>query len=127
MVRKSMYQKIQKCKRQGLLKVEISRKLDLDPGTVAKYYDMRESEYLERQQSNKYRDKVFDQYKKSILEVYRENDCEKLPTSGILSLSPFRETIGGSTWNAKRKSPATKPNPSTPRSSGSRRRRFGGS
>ena len=49
MVRKSMYQKIQKCKRQGLLKVEISRKLDLDPGTVAKYYDMSESEYLDRQ------------------------------------------------------------------------------
>ena len=78
-----MYQKIQKCKRQGLLKVEISRKLDLDPGTVAKYYDMSESEYLERQQSNKYRDKVFDQYKESILEVYRENDCEKLPMAAV--------------------------------------------
>ena len=55
-----MYQEIQKCKRQGLLKVETSRKLHLDIGTVAKYYDMSETEYLERQQSNKYRDKAFD-------------------------------------------------------------------
>ena len=29
-------------------------------------------------------------------------------SSGILSLSPFRETIGGSTWNAQRKAPATR-------------------
>ena len=83
MVRKSMYQKIKKYKRQGLLKVEISRKLDLDPGTVAKYYDMDETEYLERQQSNKYRDKAFDQYKESILEVYRENDYKKLPMAAV--------------------------------------------
>jgi len=83
MVRKSMYQNIQKYKRQGLLKVETSRKLHLDIGTVAKYYEMSETEYLERQQSNKYRDKAFDSLKEKILEVYRENDFKKLPMSAV--------------------------------------------
>ncbi len=83
MVRKSMYQKIQKYKRQGFLKVETSRKLHLDIGTVAKYYDMSETEYLERQRSNKYRDKAFDPLKEKILEVYRENDFKKLPMSAV--------------------------------------------
>jgi len=83
MVRKSMYQKIQKYKRQGLLKAEISRKLELDPGTVAKYYDKSESEYLEYKQSHMYRGKAFDQYKESILEVYRLNDYKKLPMSAV--------------------------------------------
>ncbi len=47
MVKKKMYQKIQTCKRQGLVKAEISRKLELDPRTVAKYYDMSEIDYRE--------------------------------------------------------------------------------
>ena len=83
MVNKSMYQKIQTYKRQGFLKAEVCRKLKLDPETVAKYYDMSESEYLEYQRSQTYRDKAFDPYEESILEVYRENDFKKLPTSAI--------------------------------------------
>jgi hypothetical protein len=35
-----MYRKIQTFKRQGFLKAEIARKMELDPGTVAKYYEM---------------------------------------------------------------------------------------
>ena len=83
MVRKSMYQKIQTFKRQGFSKAQISRKLELDPATVARYYDMSESEYLEYRQSHTNRDKAFDQYKEDILDVYRENDFKKLPVSAV--------------------------------------------
>ncbi len=83
MVKRRVYQKIQACKRRGLLKTEISRKLKLDPGTVAKYYDMDESEYFQMLHSHQYRDKVFDKYKEDILDVYRENDFKKLPMSAV--------------------------------------------
>ena len=92
MVSKSMYQKIQTFKRQGFLKAEISRKLELDPGTVAKYYDMSESEYLEYKRSHIYRDKVFDRYQESILEVYRENDFKKLPVSAVFDYLEDNDT-----------------------------------
>ena len=83
MVSKRMYQKIQAFKRQGLLKAEISRKLKLDPETVAKYYDMSEQEYLNYKRVHKYRDKAFDQLKDSIVEVYRANGCQKLSMCAV--------------------------------------------
>ena len=42
------------------MKVEIARKMKLDPGTVAKYYGMSEAEYQEYRQKHLYRDKAFD-------------------------------------------------------------------
>ena len=83
MVRRSMYQKIQTFKRQGLLKSEIAGNLDLDPGTVAKYYAMSEAEYLGYTQKHMYRAKTFDAYLEDILEVYRENDFAKLDMSAV--------------------------------------------
>ena len=83
MVTKTMYQKIQECKKKGYLKSEISRKLGLDPGTVAKYYRMSEAEYREYAYSHKYRDKAFDFLKEEILEVYERNGNRKLPMSAI--------------------------------------------
>jgi len=91
-----MYQKIQTLKRQGFLKVQISRKLKLDPETVAKYYEMRESEYLEYQCSHAYRDRAFDSHKDSILDLYRENDFKKLPISAIFDyLEEGQEQLPG--------------------------------
>ena len=83
MVNKRMYQKIQACKGQGLFKAEIARKVKRDVGTVAKYYDMSEAGYLKYQDSHKYRDKVFDPLKESIVEVYRENGFKKLSMSAV--------------------------------------------
>ena len=83
MVKRSMYQKIQTFKRQGLLKSEIAGNLDLDPGTVAKYYAMSEAEYLGYTQKHMYRAKTFDAYLEDILEVYRENDFKKLDMSAV--------------------------------------------
>ena len=83
MVNNRMYQKIQAYKAQGLFKSEIARKLKRDPWTVAKYYDMSDSKYLKYQLSHKYRNKVFDSLKESIIEVYRENEFEKLSMSAV--------------------------------------------
>ena len=83
MVDRRMYKKIQACKSQGLFRSEIARRLELDPGTVGKYYDMGEAEYTEYLRSHKYRDKVFDQSKQSIIDVYRENGFKKLSMSAV--------------------------------------------
>ena len=78
MVTKTMYQKIQKCKRKGWLKSRISKELGLDPATVAKYYNMGEGEYREYVNGLMYRGKIFDRYKEEIIEVYKRNDYKRL-------------------------------------------------
>jgi transposase len=78
-----MYQDIQKYKKKGYMKSEISRKLGLDPGTVAKYYSMREEEYREYVGALKDRGKTFDEYKEAILEVYEQNGYTKLLISSV--------------------------------------------
>ena len=83
MVNKTMYQKIQKCKRKGWLKSRISKELGLDPTTIAKYYNMGEGEYRKYVNSLMYRGKVFDRYKDKIIEVYKENDYRVLSVSAI--------------------------------------------
>ena len=83
MITKSMYQEILKCKKKGWLKSEISKKLKIDPGTVAKYYTMSEAEYREYSTSHMYRDKAFNRYKEEILEVYERNNYRKLPISSV--------------------------------------------
>ncbi len=85
MVKANMYRKIQSFKRRGFLKGEIARNLRLDPGTVARYYAMSESEYREYAQKHMYRDKVFDERKRSILEVYRENEFKKLEMAAVFA------------------------------------------
>ena len=83
MVNGRMYKKIQACKSQGLFRSEIARRLKLDPGTVAKYYDMGEAEYSAYLQSHTYRDKVFDRSTENIIDVYRENGFTKLSMSAV--------------------------------------------
>ena len=83
MVTRNMYKKIQESKKKGLLKSEISRDLKLDPGTVAKYYDMSEQEYRGYERAHLYRDKAFDRYLEDILEVYERNGFKRLPMSSV--------------------------------------------
>ena len=85
MVTQKMYRKIQENKQKGRLKSEISRELKLDPGTVAKYYDMSEQEYrgYEHEHAHQYQGKAFDRYLDDILEVYERNGFEKLPMSAV--------------------------------------------
>lgn len=73
------------------MKAEIARKMELDPGTVAKYYEMSEGEYREYSQKHMYRDKAFDKYRTDILEVYRENENKKLEMSAVFDYLEERE------------------------------------
>lgn len=83
MVTKTMYQKILKFKKKGYSKARISKKMKIDPATVAKYYSMSEKEYRQYSNSLMYRDKAFDEYRDDILEVYEQNDYRKLPMSAV--------------------------------------------
>jgi hypothetical protein len=83
MVTRNMYRKIQESKKKGLLRSEISRELRLDPGTVAKYYDMSEQEYRGYERAHLYRGKAFDRYLEDILEVYERNGFRRLPMSSV--------------------------------------------
>ena len=83
MVRKNMYQEIQKLKKKGYLKSEISRKLKIDPETAAKYYGMSEEEYRAYALEHMYRDKGFNRYRNEILEVYERNGNRRLLMSAV--------------------------------------------
>ena len=55
----------------------------LDPRTVAKYFAMREEEYRTWRQAHEFRDKVFDDPKSVILEVYEANENQPLQVSSV--------------------------------------------
>ena len=83
MVRKSMYQKIQKLRLKGLSKNQISKNLNLDNKTVSKYYSLNEDEFLSLKSESMDRSKVFDPFRNSILEVYEKNNNQKLNISAV--------------------------------------------
>jgi transposase len=83
MVKKNMYQEIQKLKKKGCLKSEISRKLAIDPETAAKYYHMSEEDYRAYALEHMYRDKSFDRYRNEILDVYERNENRRLLMAAV--------------------------------------------
>jgi len=78
MINKAMFRQVQAFRRQGYSKASIVKALDLDPKTVAKYFAMEEEGYRAYRQDQLYRDKVFDSYRKEILEVYEANSFRSL-------------------------------------------------
>jgi transposase len=83
MVKKAMYQKILQLKLQGYPQTAISEKLNIDRKTVRKYWKMSEERFRERRQSFLCRGKSFSSYKDEILEIYKNNDFERLPMSSV--------------------------------------------
>lgn len=83
MVKKAMYQKIQSFKKQGKSKSQISGLLSISKKTVKKYYSMEESKYLKYQRKLLNRDKVFDNYRDDILEIYEKNDNRRLNMASV--------------------------------------------
>lgn len=78
-----MYHEIKRLQKQGYGKNRISRELGVDKRTVIKYCAMDEEEYrcyLERSQN---REKGFDSFRTMILDLYRNNDCIRLPVSAV--------------------------------------------
>jgi transposase len=83
MVKKDMFQDIQKLKRQGATKSKISRDLKLDMKTVAKYYSMDDEEYCAAKNDSMYRSKIFGPFTEEILSVYKSNDYQKLNVAAV--------------------------------------------
>lgn len=83
MIKEKMYEKVQVFKRLGYSRSEISSELEIDPRTTAKYYAMDEGEFRSYRREHMFRDKVFENYKKDILEVYRINEFQKLNMSAV--------------------------------------------
>lgn len=83
MVRKKMYKRIQKLKKNGQSKKKISKLLSLDPATVRKYFSMHPEEYNKYQADMLERKKAFEAFEQEILEVYKLNDFKKLNMSAV--------------------------------------------
>lgn len=83
MIREKMYEKIQTFKRLGYSRSEIASELEIDPKTAARYYAMDERDFRSYRREQIFRDKVFEEYEKDILEVYEKNEFKKLNMSSI--------------------------------------------
>ncbi|MFQ5835848.1 MAG: hypothetical protein ACE5IT_09155 [bacterium] len=83
MIKEKMYEKVQLFKRWGYSRSEISSVLEIDPKTVAKYYAMDGREFKAYQREHMFRDRVFEEYEKDVLEVYRMNEFAKLNMSAV--------------------------------------------
>jgi len=83
MVNVKMFRKIQQLKKRGYGKLAIGRKLNIDPATVRKYYNMKADEYHRYRLETLSRDKLFDSFKDEILSIYKSNNYQKLNMSGV--------------------------------------------
>jgi len=83
MVNVKMFRKIQQLKKRGYGKLAIGRKLNIDPATVRKYYNMKTDEYHRYRLETLSRDKLFDSFKDEILSIYESNNYQKLNMSGV--------------------------------------------
>jgi DNA replication initiation complex subunit (GINS family) len=57
--------------------------LEIDPKTAAKYYEMDGREFKAYRKEHMFRDRVFEEYEKDILEVYQMNEFGKLNMSAV--------------------------------------------
>ena len=78
-----MYEKVQHFKRQGYSRSEIAEELEIAPKTAAKYYGIDEQVFREYRREHMFRAKVFEEYEKDILEVYKKNEFGKLNMSAV--------------------------------------------
>ena len=83
MVRKKMFERIQKLKKMGRNKKEISKELDIDPATVKKYYSMSEVQYRSYMQKLLKRKKLYSFFKNEIMEIYCLNDHKVLNMAAV--------------------------------------------
>jgi transposase len=83
MVKKKMYQRIQKLKKKGYSKTEISLKLKIDPATVRKYFVMNPAKYNAYRQKCGERNKLFSEYMDEIKLIYELNDSKRLNMAAV--------------------------------------------
>ncbi len=78
-----MYEKVQLFKRQGYSISEISSGMEIDPKTAAKYYAMDGRQFKAYRKEHMFRDKVFEEYEKDILKVYKMNEFQRINMSAV--------------------------------------------
>ncbi len=78
-----MYEKVQLFKRQGYSVSEITSVLEIDPKTAAKYCAMDSREFRRYRKEHMFRDKVFEEYEKNILKVYKMNEFQRINMSAV--------------------------------------------
>ncbi len=83
MIREKMYEKVQLFKRQGYSISEITSVLETDPKTAAKYYVMDGRQFKAYRKEHMFRDKVFEEYEKDILKVYKMNEFQRINMSAV--------------------------------------------
>jgi len=83
MIRERMYKQIQNFKRQGYSQKEVAEVLGIDLKTAAKYYRMDEGQFRSYRREHMFRDKVFEEYERAILEVYKENEFARLNMAAV--------------------------------------------
>ena len=83
MIKEKMYEKVQLFKRQGYFISEIASVLEIDPKTAAKYYAMDGREFRRYRKEHLFRDRVFEEYEKDILEVYKMNEFQRINMSAV--------------------------------------------
>lgn len=83
MIKEKMYEKVQLFKRQGYSISEISSDMEIDPKTAAKYYVMNGRQFKTYRKEHMFRDKVFEEYEKDILKVYKMNEFQRINMSAV--------------------------------------------
>jgi len=83
MIKEKMYEKVQLFKRQGYSISEISSDMEIDPKTAAKYYAMDGRQFKAYRKKHMFRDKVFEEYEKDILKVYKMNEFQRINMSAV--------------------------------------------
>jgi len=83
MIKEKMYEKVQLFKRQGYSISEISSDMEIDPKTAAKYYAMNGRKFKAYRKKHMFRDKVFEEYEKDILKVYKMNEFQRINMSAV--------------------------------------------
>ena len=83
MIRERMYKQIQNFKRQGYSRKEVAEVLGIDLKTAAKYYRMDEGKFRSYRRERMFREKVLDKYEGDILEVYKENEFQRLNMAAV--------------------------------------------
>lgn len=92
MVKKQMYHEIKKLQKLGYGKNKITRELGIDKRTVIKYWKMDEEDYRKYLEKSKYRDKEYDSFRTTILDLYRANEYIRIPVSAVHDY--LEETFG---------------------------------
>jgi len=83
MVKNNMYHEIKRMQKAGVSRNRISKEMGIDKKTVRKYWNMEDTEYHNYIDEYRYREKEFEIFKGAIIELYAQNEFNKLPIASV--------------------------------------------